>query len=66
MNYLDYIEDNTILVIPSSIKEEVIINITKNKPLTNIKYISLEELRKKVIFDYDEKAIFYLMNKFMV
>ena len=66
MNYLDYIKDNTVLVIPGSIKEEVITTITKEKPLTNIKYISLEELRKKVVFDYDEKAIFYLMNKYNI
>ena len=66
MSYLDYIEDNTVLVLPSSIKEEVITTVTKEKPLTNIKYISLEELRRKVIFDYDEKAIFYLMNKYNI
>ena len=66
MSYLDYIEDDTVLVIPSSIKEEVITTVTKEKPLTNIKYISLEELRRKVIFDYDEKAIFYLMNKYNI
>lgn len=58
MSYLDYIEDNTILVIPSSIKEEVIINITKNKPLTNIKYISLEELRKKLYLIMMKKQYF--------
>lgn len=66
MSYIDYIKDDTILVIPSSIKENVITTITKEKPLTNIKYISLEELRRKIIFDYDEKAIFYLMNKYNI
>ena len=39
MSYLDYVEDDTVLVIPSSIKEEVITTITKEKPLKNIKYI---------------------------
>ena len=66
MSYLDYIEDDTVLVIPNSIKEEVITTVTKEKPLINIKYISLEELRRKVIFDYDEKAIFYLINKYNI
>lgn len=66
MSYIDYVKDDTILVVPNSIKESVITTITEQKPLTNIKYISLEELRRKVIFDYDERAIFYLMKKYNI
>ena len=66
MSYIDYVKDDTVLVVPNSIKESVITTITEQKPLTNIKYISLEELRRKVIFDYDERAIFYLMEKYNI
>lgn len=66
MSYIDYVKDDTVLVVPNSIKESVITTITEQKPLTNIKYISLEELRRKVIFDYDERAIFYLMKKYNI
>ena len=66
MSYIDYVKDDTVLIVPNSIKESVITTITEQKPLTNIKYISLEELRRKVIFDYDERAIFYLMEKYNI
>lgn len=63
MNYLEYLNDNTLLVIPNDIKEEVILEVTKKKPLINVKYCSLESLRKD-FFCYDEKAVYYLMKKY--
>lgn len=55
------IENNSILVIPNSIKTKIIKEL--NKKLLNIKIMSLEELLKKYTFDYDEKTIYYLMKK---
>ena len=57
------IKDNTLLIIPNEIKEEMILKITNENSLLDIKYISLEELYKK-FFNYDIKAIYYLMNKY--
>lgn len=63
MKYLDYLTDNTLLVVPNDIKEDIILEVTEEKPLVNIKYISLENLRRS-FFEYDEKAVYYLMKHY--
>ncbi len=57
------LKDNTLLIIPNEIKEEIILKVTKEYPILDIKYISLEELKKK-FFNYNPKAIYYLMDKY--
>ena len=63
MKYLDYLTDNTLLVVPNDIKEDIILEVIEEKPLVNIKYSSLENLRRS-FFEYDEKAIYYLMKHY--
>lgn len=63
MKYLDYLTDNTLLVVPNDIKEDIILEVTEEKTLVNIKYISLENLRRS-FFEYDEKAVYYLMKHY--
>ena len=58
---LDKIENNSILIIPNTIKNKVIKEL--NKKALNIKIISLKELIKKYTFDYNEKTIYHLMKK---
>ena len=55
------IENNTILIVPNKLKKEV---LKKIKKLINFKIISLEEFVKNYYFDYDNKTIHYLMNKY--
>lgn len=57
------IKDNTLLIIPNEIKEEMVLKITSENNLLDVKYISLEELYKN-FFYYDIKAIYYLMDKY--
>lgn len=64
MKILDYIKSNTLLIIPNSIKQEVLESFNNIDKLLNIKIMSLEELKKHVYFDYDEEAILYLMDKY--
>jgi ATP-dependent helicase/DNAse subunit B len=56
-----YIDDNTILIIPSNIKYQLLKN---NNTLLNIKSYTKEYLKKKLLFDYDNKTIHYLMKKY--
>lgn len=58
---LDKIENNSILVIPNTIKNKVIKEL--NKKLINIKIMTLKELIKKYTFDYNEKTIYHLIKK---
>jgi len=58
---LDKIENNSILIIPNTIKNKTIEKL--NNKMLNIKIMSLNELIKKYTFDYNEKTIYYLMKK---
>ena len=59
---MEYV-DNSILIVPSSLKESIIKDIrNKNKEL-NIKIFNLDEFIKKLTFDYDEKTIYELMKQ---
>ena len=59
---MDKYIDNSILIIPNSLKDNIIREIrNKNKDL-NIKIFSLDEFIKKLTFDYDEKTIYELMK----
>jgi len=52
--------NNKIVICSNSIKKEIL----KQKILLNIKFLTLNEFVKKLTYDYDEKAIFYLMQKY--
>lgn len=58
---LNLLEDNSIIITPNSIKK-TIINFT-NSTNFNLKYLTKEELIKNFIFNYDDRAIAYLMTK---
>ena len=64
MDFLDNIKEKTIIVCPSNVKKKVLNEINKKDSLVNIKLYSLEELKRIVLFDYDIKAVLYLMDKY--
>ena len=59
-------KDNTILIIPNNIKNNLIEKIRKDNKLLDITFITKDEFIKKVTFDYDNKSIYYLMNKYNI
>lgn len=59
-------EDNTILVIPPSIKQKVLLEINNLKKLINIKVYTLNEFISKYYFSYDEKTIYYVSKHYNV
>ena len=64
MNLLKYIEKNTLLIIPNNIKEKVLNSIEEEQVLVNIKIMSLEEIKKELYFDYDERALLFIMDNY--
>lgn len=58
------LKDNTVLVLPSNIKEHVIEIIRKEDHLQDITFVTKKEFIKKTVFDYNNETIFYLMNKY--
>ena len=49
-----------LFIVPNSLKNRLL----KNSNLRNIKYITKEELKKKFYFDYNYKAIKYIMKNY--
>ena len=57
------INDNTLVVCPTSFKDSVLEYLRSEKMIRNIRFMTLEEFRKNCLFDYDLEAVRYLMNK---
>lgn len=47
-------------------KIEILKKLTKEKKFTNYKFITFNELKKKLLFDYNDLAYEYIMNKYKV
>lgn len=62
--YKKYLKDNTCFVVPSSIKKEILFYISSNKIIVDICFYTIEELKKNILFDYNEKTIYFLCKKY--
>lgn len=60
---LDEIKDGSIVICNNSYKDKVLKRVKK---LINIKFMSMSEFIKSLYFDYDEKAILYVIKKYKV
>lgn len=63
MKIRDIIKNNSLLIIPSGIKSNIISEVTKLDGFYNIKYVSFEEIENR-LYSYDKDAILYLMDKY--
>ena len=57
------IYDNSIYIVPNNIKIDLLLDLSKEKKLKNIKFFSLEEIVNSYS-SYDEEALYYLMKKY--
>jgi len=64
MDFLKTIEDNSILIIPNNIKDKILDYIDKNNLLLNIKYMTFNDLKHGLLYSYDNRTIYNLMNKY--
>ena len=63
---LKNIKNDTLLIVPSHLKDEILIQISLNNILKNIKLMTMDELIKNYLFDYDKKALYYIVDKYKV
>lgn len=63
MNFKDIMCDNLLLIVPSNQKEEIVYQISLLDQIYSYKILSDVELKKALLFDYDYKAIIYVMNE---
>ena len=66
MDLLKNMENNSVLVIPSVLKEKVLNYINDYDRLLNVKIMTLDGVKRKIYFDYNEEAVLYIMNKYHV
>ena len=61
---LNLLVDDSILICPNNIKDEIIKNKSINNIYSNIKFMSKEDLIKGFYFSYDINAIYYLVKNY--
>lgn len=64
MNIERFLTDNTLLIVPSNLKNKALEEIDNISDIKNIKIMSLEDVIKHLYFDYNDETIFKLMNKY--
>ena len=57
-------EDNMLIVCPNSLKMQILAQQATVEKIYNLKFMTKEEFKSNYYFSYDEKAIFYLMQKY--
>lgn len=63
MELENYITNNSILIVPNNLKIKVIKYLNSLDKMYNIKIMTLDELKKSLLFNYDTKTINYIMQK---
>ncbi len=64
MNFLKELSDKTLLICSNDIKKIILKELNTKNKLFDIKFMTMEELISKLYFSYDQKAIYYLMDKY--
>ncbi len=63
---INNIKDNTILIIPDNIKEEVLKEIRELDRKLNIKIFNIDEFIKKLTIDFNEETIYQIMLNYNI
>lgn len=59
---MENIKENSIIVVPNYLKEQVLLKISEE--LKNIKVMTISSFIDNFLFSFDEKAIYYLMKEY--
>ena len=61
---LDNIKDKSIIIVPSSLKNNILRELSLKDSLLNVKVMSREEFIERSTFSYEDDAILFLMDKY--
>lgn len=61
---LNKLSNNSVLICPTEIKEQLVKELSKTYPLKHVKFISKKELVDNAFYTYDYKSIIYLSGKY--
>ena len=56
--------DHTLLICPEDFKEEILEEFSAERRICDVRFMSIEEFRKKKYFDYDLRALRYLKDTY--
>lgn len=66
MKFIDNLSDNSILLIPSNLKNKILDYINDSKILKSIKLLTFNDLKNGLMYTYNNESIYYVMNKYKV
>ena len=61
---IDNILDNSLVICNNSLKKDLLLSISQNKILKNIKYMNIKEFIDNYFGTYSKDSIYYLMKKY--
>ena len=64
MDFKTIAEDNLLIICDNDIKKKMLSFLNAEKNIYDIKFMNINEVVKKLYFDYDKESIYYLMNKY--
>lgn len=64
MNILKCIKENSILIIPASLRNKVLKYFNDEEIFNNVKIITFNDLKKGLLFDYTNETINYVMSNY--
>ena len=66
MDYSNILEDNSLIICDNDIKIKILSYLNEIDEIYNVKFITIKDVIKKLFFDYDKEAIYYLMSKYNI
>ena len=60
----ELLKDNLLIICPNEEKLKLLDELSKMDNLYDIKFMTKEEYKKNYFFDYNEKTLYYLLNKY--
>ena len=64
MKFIDSLENNMLIVTENCYRKSILKELDSVSKILNINFISKSEFIKRFYFDYDERAVYYLMDKY--
>ena len=59
----EILNERILLICPKDFKEKIISFLNKERKIADINFLTLDEYRKNILFDYDTDAILHLMKR---
>ncbi len=60
----DWLKDHTLIITSQNNKKKILLSLTKEHKILDLKFMTKEEFFEKYYFKYDERAYFYLRQKY--